>query len=197
MADISSFKYTRRQRAVNTSKFSYDEVATPNVSSKSKNLVKTRERPGRTRNPRHDPNAKTRPSKRRTAEPNEEEPPVRTSKDNSKKQRKKKVTKKQQKSRQEKSSRRTKTLNPPMYPAKTISSTMLREKANRSANPNKLHALFNEVMRSEATNLGEVYKGQFRFLFNAVKGVSREFLQTIQQESSASFQKGIAKKSKE
>lgn len=72
-----------------------------------------------------------------------------------------------------------------MYPTDVISGTSIRERVNASTEADKLFALFQEVLRSETSILAKNFTGKFQFVMNAVKGVSREFLQTLQEENSS------------
>ena len=73
----------------------------------------------------------------------------------------------------------------PMYPTDVVSNTAIREKANQSADDNKLHALFAQVLQSETGLLAKTYIGQFHFVVNAVKGVTREFMQALHQDKNS------------
>ena len=84
-----------------------------------------------------------------------------------------------------------------MYPTDVISGTSIRERVNASAEGDKLYALFQEVLRSETSILAKNFTGKFQFVMNAVKGVSREFLQTLQEENSSQKESNnIAKNSR-
>jgi hypothetical protein len=66
-----------------------------------------------------------------------------------------------------------------------ISGTTIRERVHASADADKLHALLGEVLRSEASLVAKNFKGQFQFVMNAVKGVSREFMQAVEDDAAA------------
>lgn len=69
-----------------------------------------------------------------------------------------------------------------MYPTDVLSGKVIRERVNVSTEQDKLIALFQEVLRAETNLVARNFKGKFQFVVNAIKGVSREFLQTLREE---------------
>lgn len=103
MEAIKGFKYKRHAKALKTSEFSYADVVTPGAKEpraskkrvNKKNVAERRQTVQSIDNPRHDPNAKTRPSKRRSAAAASSDVVDKKKTRHSKKNQKKKQSKKQ------------------------------------------------------------------------------------------------------
>ena len=104
MEAIKGFKYKRHAKALKTSEFSYADVVTPGAKapraskkrvSKKTHIAERRQTVQSIDNPRHDPNAKTRPSKRRPAAAASSDVVDKKKTRHSKKNQKKKHSKKQ------------------------------------------------------------------------------------------------------
>jgi hypothetical protein len=174
MSGFGEFKYVRRTSVPVTAEFSFEEVVTPGAKKlkKRKKVLRAKAKP-----PKHDPNAKTRPSKHRKREIKKKNYSPTVSD-----QRPKKKARRANKGRK-KSKVREERLIAPMYPTDIISSTEVRSKTYASIESNKLHALFQEVFRSEITSVSKNFKGKFQFVVNALKGVTRDFMQTLCDQS--------------
>ena len=214
---MNGFKYKRRSKSVKTAEFSYDDVVTPGhkrskrVTKKNKGKSKkgSRNNVARINNPRHDPNANTRPSKRRD---------VMDSDTQVRHEQKRGRTKQDTSYDNETLIGKCQTTLPaarvtgpinfltiansfcliaPMYPTEVVSGRAIRERVHLSSESNKLHALLQEVLRSETSLLTKDFTGKFQFVVNALKGVSREFMQKVREEDVSTHEtQGLAKNSR-